>query len=138
MRVTYKPDGADPKVWTGVRRGRIMSAEAEAIERHTGMDFGVMWDALERDNMLAIHGLLFVLLKRNIPTLKWEEVQFCLDEFVIEFETDEKARLRDLIEARQAAGEELPDATVDYLEELRAELAEVDDEAAEDPKAESK
>lgn len=135
MRVTYQPDGADPKVWTGVRRGRIMSSEAEAMERHTGKDFGDLWDALERDNMQSVHALLYVLLKRTIPTLKWDEVQFCLDEITMEFETDEKARLRELIEGRLAAGETLNEATMDYLDELRADLAQTDDGAAEDPKA---
>ena len=86
MRFVYTPEGADPISWD-YNPTRLMSPEAEAIERHTGMTFGEFTVACGRGSMLAIHGLLYVLLKRQHPTLKFDEVQFCIDE--IDFEVDD-------------------------------------------------
>lgn len=135
MKVTYAPDGAEPKVWTGVKKGRLMSPEAEAIERHTGMTLGQVFEALTDESMLALHGLLFVLLKRTIPTLKWDELVFCQDDVDLDVEADEKAEVRDALRAQLAKGQTLAAHEQLYLEEIEAELAAADDEVAEDPKA---
>lgn len=60
-------------------------------------------------SMLAIHGLLYVLLKRNDPTLRWESVQFTLSEVDIQADDEELADARASLEAK-AASEGLSDA----------------------------
>ena len=60
----------------GVRRPRLLSPEAEAIERHTGWTFEEWQAQLGRGSMLAHHGLLFVLLKRSRPTLRGTRSSF--------------------------------------------------------------
>lgn len=116
MRFIYKPEGAEPKSWP-FQPTKLMSPEAEAIERHTGMTFGEWQTALMRDSMLAIHGFLFVMLKREHPTLKWDEVVFCLDDVDVEPETDELEQARDQLAAK-AAAEGLSDDEAEALEAL--------------------
>jgi hypothetical protein len=86
MKFVYKPEGAEPKSWD-FAPDRLMNAEAEAIERHTGLTFGEFVDKISATSFLAIHGLLYVMLKRTIPTLKWDEVQFSLAD--VDFELDD-------------------------------------------------
>ena len=86
MKFIYKPEGAEPMKWD-YDPARLMSPEAEAIERHTGMTFGEFNVKCGQGSFTAIHGLLYVMLKREYPTLKYDEVQFCLDD--IDFEPDD-------------------------------------------------
>ena len=64
--------------------------------------------------MLAHHGLLFVLLKRSRPTLKWDEVVFSYAE--VDFELDEN-ETREAIAALEAEPElsEREQAALDLL-----------------------
>ena len=86
MKFIYAPEGAEPMKWD-YDPARLMSPEAEAIERHTGMTYGEFINACGNGSMSAIHGLLYVLLKRSYPTITYDEVQFCLDD--IGFEADD-------------------------------------------------
>ena len=86
MKFVYAPEGAEPKKWD-YNPARLMSPEAEAIERHTGMTFGEFNVKCGQGSFTALHGLLYVLLKREYPTIKYDEVQFCLDD--INFEPDD-------------------------------------------------
>lgn len=88
MQFVYKPEGAEPKRWD-FDPVKVMSPEAEAIERHTGMTFKHWLSALGEGSMTAVHGLLYVMLKRSDPTLQWDAVQFCLAEIEFEVEDDE-------------------------------------------------
>lgn len=98
MQFVYKPEGAEPRRWE-FDPARLMSPEIEVIERHTGLEYGEWIEAVGRTSVLAIHGLLFVLLKRNTPTLKWDEVQFCMAEIEFEMTDDEKGQLLEHLEA---------------------------------------
>lgn len=83
-RITYAPDGADPKTWD-FEWSRLLSPECIAMERVTGMDYTTeIVPALARGNMLALSALLWVLLKRSAPDLRFDQVQFCLDDISIE------------------------------------------------------
>lgn len=105
-KFVYKPEGVDPKSWE-FDPNKLMNPEAEAIERHTGMTYGEWLQALGRTSMLALHGLLFVFLKRDIPTLKWDDVQFNMSEVDIEVDDEEGAEMLSLLEVRVANGETL-------------------------------
>jgi hypothetical protein len=107
MQFVYKPEGAEPKRWP-FDADKLMSPEAEAIERHTKMTYGEWTDAVTRGSVLALHGLLYVLLKRSIPTLKWDEVQFNLTELDFELDDQETADTIAALEAKDelSAGEE--------------------------------
>lgn len=120
MKFTYAPEGATPRTWD-FDPSKIMSPEAEAIERHTGMEYGDWMEALDKTSMRAIHGLLFVLLKREIPTLKWDEVQFCLGDVEFEPTAEEKATARAEIEAKLEKGLQLDPNELELLQLLVAE-----------------
>lgn len=88
MYFIYKPEGAEPKRWK-FDPTKLMSPEAEAIERLCGMTFGEWVDAVGRTSITALHGLLYVMLKREQPTLTYDQVQFCLDDIDLELEDDD-------------------------------------------------
>jgi hypothetical protein len=106
-KFVYKPEGRDPMSWD-FDPNKLMNPEAEAIERHTGMAFGEWIQALGKSSMLALHGLLFVMLKREIPTLKWDDVQFSISEIDMEMDDAEAGEALSALEVRMANGETLP------------------------------
>lgn len=120
MQFVYKPEGAKkPKKWD-FDPDRLMSPEAEAIERHTGFTFAEWTEKVQAGSMLALHGLLFVMLKRDEPTLKWDSVQFNLS--MVDFELDDK-ETADLIGdlEKQAAESPLSPAQSALLESLKSQ-----------------
>lgn len=118
MYFVYKPEGAEPKRWE-FEPTKLMSPEAEAIERHTGMTYQQWTQAVRDGSMLALHGLLYVMLKRTEPTLKWESVQFCLDS--VDFELDDDETSDTIANLEKTAGErELGPAEASLLETLKA------------------
>lgn len=124
MRFSYKPEGADPREWD-FDASKLLSPEAEAIERNTGMTYQEWQDSLRRGSMLAFHGLLYVMLKRSNPTLKWDQVVFSYGE--VDFILDEE-ETRQTIAALEAQ-DSLTDSEEEALRELRASL----DAAPKDP-----
>lgn len=130
MRITYTPEGAEPQVFE-FKPGKLMSPEAEAIERHTGMTYKGFTDALGETSMLATHALLWVFLKRKDPTLKYDAVQFCMDE--IDFGLDDDEATEAITELHRRQGDRpLTDDEAVALKMLEERgLA----EALDDPKA---
>jgi hypothetical protein len=127
MQFVYKPEGADPLRWE-FDPNRLMSPEVEVIERHTGLTFGEWADAVGRGSFTAIHGLLYVLLKRKHPTLKWDEVAFCMADIDFEMSVEEQRAAVAELEAKAASGSPLTEAEADVLTEMRAALAESGEE----------
>lgn len=128
MQFVYKPEGAERR-WD-FDPMKLMNVEAEAIERHTGMTYGDWTEKVTEGSMLALHGLLFVLLKRESPTLKWAEVEFSLSEVDFEIDDGEKAEILAALQSRLDAGETLPDNEATVYEQFRADVgaAPVDDD----------
>lgn len=129
MQFVYRPEGADPRKWT-FDPYRLLSPEVEAVERFTGLAFGEWIDQVGKGSFLAIHGLLYVLLKRTHPTLKWDEVVFCMADIDFEMDAEERAETIKDLEAKAAAGPLAEDEAL-VLEELRA-LADADEAAPKD------
>ncbi|GAA4358403.1 hypothetical protein [Angustibacter luteus] len=118
MIVTYTPEGGEAHEWS-FNPGKLLSPEAEAIERVTGWNYRTDFaDKLLRGSALALRALIWVLLKRADPKLKFTDVEYAQDEADVNFDADERREIR-----RLAA--EDPDMT----DEDRAELlAALDDE----------
>ena len=93
MQFVFAPEGAEPKKWDFAPE-RMLNSEAEVIERKTGMRFAAWREAVLDGSMLAIHGLLYVLLKRENPTLLWDQVVFTSSDCAWELEDAELARRR--------------------------------------------
>lgn len=126
MQFVYKPEGVEPKRWD-FDPDKLMSPEAEAIERLTKMTYGEWKEAVQRESITALHGLLYVMLKRTNPTLKWDEVQFSTSELDFELDDEETARLVAVLKAQDAAGGLSPQEA-ELLASLTAQAEPVDDE----------
>lgn len=98
-RLTYTPEGADPKVWD-FSFGRLMSPERIAIEKHTGLGWADVQRGFWSNRGVVIHALLWVLLKREIPTLRVEEVEFCDDEIDLDLNDEEGAEALETLRAK--------------------------------------
>lgn len=128
-KFVYQPEGVKkPKKWD-FDPTRLMSPEAEAIERHTQMTYADWAQAVEGGSILALHGLLYVLLKRDDPTLKWDAVVFSLSEIDWELSADEIATGIETLEAQAASGPLSPNDSA-VLESLRADQEKASAEAA--------
>lgn len=138
MLFVYKPEGRedDPMKWE-FATNKLMNVEAEAIERATKMTYGEWADAVTRGSMTALHGLLWVMLKRGNPTLTYDECPgFNLSEVDFELDDEESAEALAELEAKAAGGElnaaeksmlaslreTAPAATVESADEVPKEL----------------
>ena len=120
MKFVYKPEGADPKVWD-FKPNKLMNVESEKIEDLTGWTYQEFGEKFMMGSTKAYHALLYVFLKRETPTLKYDQVQFAMDEIEVEFGDEEKIALVDAMREAEAAGQ-LDD---DELAQLRVMEAEV-------------
>lgn len=102
MKFSYKPEGADEaRVWD-FDPNHMKSREMIAVERLTGMTWPEWIDACSRGSMVAVHALLYVLLKRDVPALDPDQVEFELDE--IDFVVDDEPAPKDSKKATKRSG----------------------------------
>jgi len=129
MYLVYKPEGSDePKRWK-YQPKRLMSAEREMLERYTGRDFTEFSQAVLKGNAKCRRALLYLYLKREHPTLKFDDVDFAWDELTLEHSKGELQLMR----------EQLSDTVPpEQLDSVRAKLDEEIAEAYEDPDEEGK
>lgn len=135
MKLVYAPEGAEPREFD-FDPSRLMSPEIEVIERQTGMTYGQWIEAMGNGSFTAFHGLLYIMLKRTAPTLKWNDVQFSVSDIDFQMDDEEAAALRKALEdKRQTHG--LDDIEEEQLRSLIAEGVELPDDGAGDaPKEE--
>lgn len=131
MKFIYKPEGTEPQSWD-FEPNKLMSPEVEAIERHTGLTFMEWVMALEKGSFNAFHGLLYVMLKRSHPTLKWTDVQFCMDDVGWDLDVTDMENMIGVLEAK-AKESELTEAEALQLDNLRTQLAEAEATAPLEP-----
>jgi hypothetical protein len=82
--LVYQPEGSEePTRWVYNPR-KLMSAEREQIERRTGLMYAEFTQAVIQGSSLCRRALLFVMLKRDHPTTKWDDVDFAWDELTLE------------------------------------------------------
>lgn len=114
-KLTYR-QGEESTVFD-ISFGKIMSPERIAIERLTGI---TSWDEVQNqfwaNSTTVIAAFLYVLLKRENPTLNPAEVMFCDDDYDLE-PNDAEALL--FLRAAEATDEAKNDP------EIRADLAKV-------------
>ncbi len=129
MYLVYQPEGSDePTRWPYNPR-KLMSAEREAIEKHTGRDFADFTQAVIKGNSACRRALLWVMLKRDHPTTKFGDVDFAWDELRLEYSKQEYAQM--IADASDNLSGEQRELT---LQGLRAEL----ENAVDDPEQEGK
>lgn len=78
---------------------KLMSVEAEAIEDVTDWTFEEFGAKFFKGSMKAKRAALWIMLKREYPSLKFRDLSFSPDEVVVYFDADEKAALRAAVES---------------------------------------
>ena len=127
MYLIYKPEGSDePKRWKYNPR-KIMSAEREAIERLTGRNWSDFVKDVVKGSSLSRRALLYVFLKREHPTTKFDDVDFAWDELELEYSKGELIQIRE-VTAEAATGEQRA-AVLAKLDEQIAEAYDDPDDA---------
>ncbi|WP_199444455.1 hypothetical protein [Umezawaea beigongshangensis] len=115
MFVTYSPDGdVEERTWE-FEAAAITAADAEPVEA----SFGRTWDEflveLVRGGIRARRHLLWLLMRREHPALRYEDVpNFATGQLLVELDRDELQAMRDGLPASTA-----PEA----LARLDAEIA---------------
>jgi hypothetical protein len=129
--LVYQPEGSEePKRWPYNPR-KLMSAEREVIERRCEMVFADFTKAVIQGSSLARRALLWVFLKRDHPTMKWDDVDFAWDELRLEYSRQEfDQMIEDARNSETLSG----DQREAVLTSLRAER----ETAFEDPEHEGK
>jgi hypothetical protein len=83
VKVIYTPEDGEPQVFK-YNPNALMSAEREALEKRTDRSFNEFAMGVLKGSSLCRRALLHVLLKREHPTLRFEDVDFLWDELEIE------------------------------------------------------
>lgn len=125
MFVVYRPGDGDQQKWTFKPR-KLKSQEAEGIEKRTGWTYQEFVLKLQQGSTLARRALLWTFLRRTHHTIRFEDIDFSLDELEVSMDKGELAELRKSLEKFEFDDE----AT------RRMALAQVDqqmEEAEEDP-----
>lgn len=129
MYLVYTPEGSEePKRWK-YQPKKLMSAEREMLERYTGKNFTEFSQDVLKGNSKCRRALLYLYLKRDHPSIKFDDVDFAWDELTLEHSKSELRLMRENIADSVPA-----DQLAAVLEKLDEEIA----EAHEDPDDEGK
>lgn len=102
MIITYTPAGQPPQTWT-YRHMEVAASVAETVEDTTGMTWSeIEWQVIQ-GRARARRAILWLLLRREHPALKWEDCpDFAMGELDVQLEDDD-------LERYIAITEQLPD-----------------------------
>lgn len=126
MYLVYKPEGSEePKRWK-YQPKKLMSAEREKLERLTDRNYSEFTQDVVAGNSLCRRALLFVYLKREHPTTRFEDVDFAWDELTLEYSKGELLMIR--AEVSEAVSGEKAAAVLGKLDEQIAEAYEDPDD----------
>lgn len=97
MILTYTPDDGNAVKWV-FRPDDMLDRESEEIERRTDWTWPEFLEKLQKQSTLARRVLLWVLLRRQHPTLRFEDLSFRQSQCVLEFDRTELESMRSEIE----------------------------------------
>jgi hypothetical protein len=97
MLLNYTPPGADKQVFP-YDPEKLMSSEAEAIEKVTHLTYSEFGLELIKGSVTARRALLWVLLKRKDPQLRHAQVDFPAGAVELEYEQHELKKIREGVE----------------------------------------
>ena len=96
MIVTYSPDGGQARTWD-YKAEDLPSAEAEDIEDAVGLTWDEFQVKLMTGGAKARRALLWVLLRRDTPGLRFSDVAYRMGELAVDFDAEELGRLRQAV-----------------------------------------
>lgn len=94
MNIKFTNEQYGTREWLLFKAEKMGTAEAEAIEGVTSMTFVQWGQALLNGSTICGRALVWVLLKRENPALRFREVSYPVGDLKVELDTDEKAKLR--------------------------------------------
>lgn len=99
MLLVYQPEGSEePQVFPYDPR-KLMSVERELVEKLTGFDYATWTQKVMVGHSRARRSLLFVMLKRQHPKLRFDDVDFAWDELTIQHSRQEYDSIIDQVES---------------------------------------
>lgn len=123
MFLVYRPEGSDEPTRWKYDPKRLMSPEMEKLERLTDRTYGQFVNDVQAGSALCRRALLYVFLKRQHPTLKFNEVEISWGELDFEYSRTELLEIRSDVAENAAA-----DRRDSILAKLDEEIAEAVDE----------
>lgn len=106
MLVTYTPESGDAQRWEFDPK-RVRASEAEAIEKRAGENWDSWLFAVQAGSMRARRVLLWHLLRREHPSLRWEDTpDFYAGELLVEHTVAELTEIRDRVEAARLSADQ--------------------------------
>lgn len=94
MKVTFKSEQYGDREWS-VKPEKMNTTEAEAIEGVTQKTFVEWGQALLNGSTICGRALVWVLLKRENPALRFREVSYPVGSLKVELDDEEKQKLRE-------------------------------------------
>lgn len=88
MIILYRPEDGEARRFD-VRT--VRTSEAQIVERTTDMKWGDIKRGVRDDDPTAMRGVVWVLLKRETPTLRWSDFDPLIDELTSKFDARELA-----------------------------------------------
>jgi hypothetical protein len=117
MLFKYAAEGAEPRQWT-YSPDKLMSSEAEAIEKVTHLTYQEFGMQLLSGSVTARRALLWVMLKRTEPTLRHGQVDFPAGAVELEYEPHELKAIRDKVAEDASLADEDRIAALDQLDTM--------------------
>lgn len=108
FKFTYKPEGTSPRVWEVDLLDGLKASELIAVKKVTaGGISGIpeLMAGVMQNDPEAYKALLWLLLKRELSTLSWDELDFTMGEIQCDYiddMTDEELMAK--LAAQEAAG----------------------------------
>ncbi|MGP3684157.1 hypothetical protein ACTVZO_05485 [Streptomyces sp. IBSNAI002] len=88
MIILYSPEDGEQRRFD-VRS--VRTSEAQIVERTTDLKWGDIKRGVRDDDPTALRGVVWVLLKRETPTLRWSDFDPLIDELTSKFDAREIA-----------------------------------------------
>lgn len=135
MIIVFAPRDGEEHRWN-LKEARILSTEAEAVERVTDLEWEKARAKVVKGSMLALRAIAWVLMKRKQPDLRYAQFVPEAGELGFEYDADERALIRQNIEDDDSLSAEEKAVFLAEFEEADAEISAGEQAAAagdEDP-----
>ena len=120
MIIAYSPEGEEPKSWD-LGQIKLMATEAEQIERLTDWTWTEASERLTKGSMIALRAIVFILAKREEPTLRYQQFNPPAEALDYWLDADEREAMRAAVRDADIA-EEQREQLLKNLDELGEEM----------------
>ncbi len=133
MHIKLKSEEFGNHEWLSLKPEKMLSTEAEAIEGVTTLSFVQWGQALLNGSAICGRALVWVLLKRENPPLRFRQVDYPIGALSVELDNEEKAKLRVELARNEDMSEEDRKAIIAALDADVIEVLDFEPGSDEDP-----